>query len=329
MHLEVRAKPLDRFPAIRSKSPDEVEAGVIQTYGARRFSLAKDGGALEVRANHWQSQNVALSFCSYGARVQVDFPGADFFRQQFCLTGSAVNRLGQAEHPVTKSRTCVVPPKTPLHTDFHPGFEQLVLRIDTHALLAKLAALLGKTPRSSLEFLPETHADNPRFESFRRRLAFFVGELETADMEMLPSIALTELEQMVMVSFLCFNPNNHTELLERQEHLAESWLVRRAEEYIETNWDKPIKIEELARATSASARSIFYHFKRSRGHSPMDFVKQVRLLHARQMLTRSDKPISVTEAAFACGFVNLGHFAKDYLKRFGEKPSDTLKRGKA
>jgi transcriptional regulator GlxA family with amidase domain len=107
-----------------------------------------------------------------------------------------------------------------------------------------------------------------------------------------------------------------------------TWQVRRAEEYIETHWDQPITIASLARATAASARSIFYHFKSSRGQSPMSFLKQVRLEHARDMLERSGVGRSVTEIAVQCGFGNLGHFAGDYFKRFGERPSDTLKRSK-
>jgi transcriptional regulator GlxA family with amidase domain len=107
-----------------------------------------------------------------------------------------------------------------------------------------------------------------------------------------------------------------------------SWQVRRAQAYIETHWNEPITIAGLARATAVSARSIFYHFKQSRGQSPMSFVKQVRLEHAREMLESRDITRSVTEIAVDCGFGNLGHFAGDYFKRFGERPSDTLKRSK-
>ena len=107
-----------------------------------------------------------------------------------------------------------------------------------------------------------------------------------------------------------------------------TWQVRRAEEYIETHWNQPITIANLARATAASTRSIFYHFKNSRGQSPMSFLKQVRLEHAREMLEKSGIGRSVTEIAIDCGFGNLGHFAGDYFKRFGERPSETLKRSK-
>lgn len=107
-----------------------------------------------------------------------------------------------------------------------------------------------------------------------------------------------------------------------------TWQVRRAEEYIESHWNQPITVASIARATAASARSIFYHFKSSRGQSPMSFLKQVRLEHAREMLEGSGIGRSVTEIAIDCGFGNLGHFAGDYFKRFGERPSDTLKRSK-
>jgi transcriptional regulator GlxA family with amidase domain len=119
-----------------------------------------------------------------------------------------------------------------------------------------------------------------------------------------------------------------TPLIESQGRPPISWQVRRAEEYIETHWKEPITIASLARATAASARSIFFHFKNSRHQSPMSFVKQVRLEHAREMLQSSGINRSVTEVAVECGFGNLGHFACDYFKRFGERPSDTLKRRK-
>jgi transcriptional regulator GlxA family with amidase domain len=117
-------------------------------------------------------------------------------------------------------------------------------------------------------------------------------------------------------------------LLDPARRSPTTWQARRAEQYIETHWNEPITIASLARATAASARSIFYHFKTSRGQSPMSFLKQVRLEHARNMLEHSGVTRSVTQIAVECGFGNLGHFAGDYLKRFGERPSETLKRSK-
>jgi AraC-like DNA-binding protein len=156
---------------------------------------------------------------------------------------------------------------------------------------------------------------------------FLVDQLGGVDCT-IPSLALAELEQSIMVSFLCGNRHNHSHLLDRTATRVAPWQVRRAEDYIEANWDQPITVEALAAATGASARSIFHVFKESRGYSPMAFLKQVRLRQARRMLMMPGPDASVTTVAIACGFSNLGHFAKDYDRMFGELPSVTRNRAK-
>ena len=72
-------------------------------------------------------------------------------------------------------------------------------------------------------------------------------------------------------------------------------------------------------------RSIFKAFKEARGVSPMAFVKRVRLTQARRMLQAPAEVTSVIDVAFQCGFLNPGHFARDYRLAFGELPSQTLR----
>ena len=57
----------------------------------------------------------------------------------------------------------------------------------------------------------------------------------------------------------------------------------------------------------------------------MAFVRQVRLRHANEMLKSAGPETSVTSVAYACGFSNLGHFARYYNAAFGEHPSATLR----
>jgi hypothetical protein len=46
------------------------------------------------------------------------------------------------------------------------------------------------------------------------------------------------------------------------------------------------------------------------------------------MLAKPGFHESVTNVTFACGFGNMGRFAHDYQKAFGEMPSETLNRAK-
>jgi transcriptional regulator GlxA family with amidase domain len=86
-----------------------------------------------------------------------------------------------------------------------------------------------------------------------------------------------------------------------------------------------VTVEALAIVANASVRSLFYSFRKSRGVSPMTFVRQVRLRHAKEMLISAGPETSVTSVAAICGFSNLGHFAKHYYLAFGEHPSATLR----
>ncbi len=133
----------------------------------------------------------------------------------------------------------------------------------------------------------------------------------------------------MMTSFLLTNPNNYSGLLHGEPLAAAPWQVRLAEQFIETNWDQPITIEALTAATNVSARSLFSSFKAARGYSPMDFVKRVRLGRAWRKLSKPDAETSVSAVAYECGFGNPGHFAVDYRRQFGERPSETLRRGRS
>ncbi len=95
--------------------------------------------------------------------------------------------------------------------------------------------------------------------------------------------------------------------------------------FVEENWDKKFKVEELAGRFGISSRKIFRHFA-SRGTTLMEFVKDIRLQKVRQKLVAPEITTTVTGVSFECGFNNLGHFARDYRKKFGELPSETLRR---
>jgi transcriptional regulator GlxA family with amidase domain len=72
-------------------------------------------------------------------------------------------------------------------------------------------------------------------------------------------------------------------------------------------------------------RSLYAGFKRYKGVSPMLALKNRRLESARDDLLRADPADSVTSIALKWGFEHLGNFSRDYFRRFGEHPSETLR----
>jgi transcriptional regulator GlxA family with amidase domain len=156
-------------------------------------------------------------------------------------------------------------------------------------------------------------------------MQFLVTQFDENSAELSP-LVLDAWEQTIGVSILCANRHTFSHLLEKGVPDTSPAAVHRAEQYIEANWEKPIRLEDLVAVTNVSARSLFKVFKTARGYSPMAFAKLIRLRHARNML--ADPRMSVTAVAFKCGFGNLGHFAKDYRNAFGELPSETVARAR-
>jgi AraC-like DNA-binding protein len=319
------APPLDRFAVIRSRDPEEVRGALLSTFGARRFTPVSRGAEFDVRANRWQSRDVGLSYCNCGDRAEVEFPAASFFRQQFSLQGIAQSFLDRSAREVSPQTTCVIPLESELTIRFTPGFEQIVLRIDAQAARSKLAAMLGAPLSRDLVFDDAVSLDTPQGASLKRAVGYFVSEVSGGELGKSP-LALAELEQGLIAAFIICNSHNYTDRMYEPVSGLGGGQLRQMEEYILAHWNEPLTIENIASSISVSARSIFHNFKRRRGQSPMQFVKQVRLKHARHMLVRGDAPISVTEVAFACGFGNLGHFARDYFRAFGERPSETVRK---
>jgi AraC-like DNA-binding protein len=134
------------------------------------------------------------------------------------------------------------------------------------------------------------------------------------------------IEDMLLAALLGL-PNRYSSELEQDDRRSNlpPRVVRLAENYIEAHADDAISVSNLVRICGCSQSVLFQSFRKVRDYSPMQFVVEVRLQRARQRLL-SGADHSVSSVAYDAGFNHLGRFAKAYRKRFGETPSETLKR---
>jgi AraC-like DNA-binding protein len=310
--------------ALHATSVEELRSGLRRSYGAELLDVAAEGTGERFVSCLLPWKSVTFEYCSYGAETRVAFPKIKQIRQPYCLSGAGQALLGAGAFPINPAETCVINPDEDVVLEFGPGMKQVVAWIDPEALVRKRAALIGTSPDLPLALDCSMRFDSPDGLALRRLIDFIAEQLRAETP--LPRLVADELEQTLMTHFLLANQHNFRALLEKQARHAGPWQVRMAEDYIDANWDKPITLEVLSGITGASTRSLHEKFKQARGYSPMGFAKQVRLKRARELLLRPEPATSVTTVSSTCGFNNLGHFAKDYFKIFGERPSETLAR---
>ena len=321
----MRYEPLSRFPALRTRDVDELRQQMSGLFSVWSMDLGRGGQAsFEGCLNHRQMLDVGVTYGRYGSPLALCLSHGDTYLQGFPIRGlgSVVNDGTEGE--VSPGHGTACGPNADMRLKYSCDFEHLIVRIRPQKLIKVLSGLIDRPVD------PQRMATNvrpiPAMAVAQRRLVeFVVGELDRVDAP-LPDLVLAELEQALVVSYLNCNLHNYSHLLDEDPIRAvASWHVRLAEEYVEQNWDQPLTIEALAHVANASVRSLFFTFKKSRGVSPMTFVRQVRLRHAKHMLEHATPETTVTSVAYDCGFSNLGHFAKYYHAAFGEYPSATLK----
>ena len=91
---------------------------------------------------------------------------------------------------------------------------------------------------------------------------------------------------------------------------------------------EPVDLEKLAQIAGIRPRTLETHFRTFLGTTPLGWVRRMRLAHARQELLNSSTQTSVTNVALCSGFDQMGRFAVQYRKAFGELPSTTIRQAR-
>lgn len=94
--------------------------------------------------------------------------------------------------------------------------------------------------------------------------------------------------------------------------------VARAIERLRIDYNKPLRIESLARELGMSESSLFEHFKAVTALTPLQFQKQLRLQEARRLLLGED--VDAATAGFRVGYEDTSQFNKEYKRLFGAPP---------
>ena len=96
--------------------------------------------------------------------------------------------------------------------------------------------------------------------------------------------------------------------------------------WIGRNLNARISVSAMAAEAGLSDAQFSRKFKRTTGHSPWDYVIELRLQQARTLLDQGE---AICSAAAECGFVDQAHLSRLFKRRFNVSPAAYAKQGGA
>lgn len=94
--------------------------------------------------------------------------------------------------------------------------------------------------------------------------------------------------------------------------------------YMHRHFRSKLDLETLANIAGLTPSSYSRSFKREKGLSPVEYLNQIRLTHAKKLLSRPN--VSVKEAAGESGFGNEFYFSRLFKREVGVSPTIYVKR---
>ena len=94
--------------------------------------------------------------------------------------------------------------------------------------------------------------------------------------------------------------------------------INKAYQYVFKHFAEALDHQEIARTVGMSLSAFCHYFKRVTGRTLSDFIKEVRIGHARKLLLETDA--TVAETAYASGFESLSNFNRQFQQISGTSP---------
>ena len=117
-----------------------------------------------------------------------------------------------------------------------------------------------------------------------------------------------EIERNTQSQFMIFTP--------QKQH--EDDVIKKAQEYIEKNYEEKITVDDLASMLSISRRNLERRFKKVTYNSIVEYMQRVRIEAAKQTLERAKE--NVNEAMYKAGYTDIKAFRTTFKKLTGLSP---------
>lgn len=327
-------RPAELFaahPVATSTTADQAAAVLSEVYLPMQIAPAERASGVRMDLNALTVGRITFGHMRFREPVRIRTTEAVDYHLDIPVRSRMTARTaGGAPLHGTERIAGVFMPGRAVELDCSDWFEQVSVMLPRRDLQTELELLLDAPGSSPVEFVTEFDlaSDGGRAMWHALRLVD-VGSRQPRGLLAHP-LAVRGLEQVFLHSLLLGQPHNHSAALHLPRAAdAGARSVSRAVELLRDDPARPWTVGDLAVAVSTSVRSLQEGFRRTLGTTPMTYLRRLRLERSREdLLGVGSAGTTVTDVAMRWGFLHVSRFAAAYAERFGELPSETLRRAR-
>ena len=269
---------------------------------------------------------VTIGLVRFGSEAMLDGGVLGAYRVNVPLSGSVASACGPRRTVATPIRAAVFTPREHAVLPLWRGdASQIWIKIEKAALEAELEALLGHPIVGDVRFELAMDLTTPHAQSWLSVLRLILCELDRPGSLLEHSKSHRDhLEKLLISGLLQTQAHDHLDELLRPHPPARPRTVKRVVDLIEASPEVNYTVADLARHAGVGARRLQIAFHESLNTSPTGYLRNAKLARARADLLAGEE--TVMSVAYRWGFNHPGRFSTTYRRKYGESPSDTLRR---
>jgi AraC-like DNA-binding protein len=323
------SQPLSKYNVLKLDRAELIQDRLSKLYNDTSFVIepVTFGQPVKLNLNATPMGSISLNSIQFPLGVKATAPRLnDKIDFTSTVQGGGRAKIGGKWFSFDRDRIFVLSPYDGFNLDSSEGFTSVIVSVPRYWLEAQLRALTGCESIDALRFDPDVDRSRQPVADVWRFVDVAVAELEQETSAISNPLVFEQLTESLLTGLLYAQPHNYSHLLFHRVPGNEPKYVRMVEEYIHAHCQNHLKAQDLAALTGISMSSLYAGFRRFRGYSPMQFLKQVRLDRIRNELLVGSPEKTIKDVASRWGFTHLGRFSAAYEERFGELPSHTLSR---
>jgi AraC-like DNA-binding protein len=233
-------------------------------------------------------------------------------------TRITVPQLGLASCRMSLDHCLLVPPHAPIRVEWTNAAGQLTKFGFFPRFFKDMARQSGRFPESLIKRLEGV------FFSFDQRLEALCRLMmeETQTGCQLGPLYFEALARAVAMGLL---NRVHYQACAERNAASVNPNIWRSVQFLEERFAHKICIEELASQVGLSPRHFARSFLQATGCTPHDYLLQLRLSRARELMTRPSQAVCLKQIAESCGFYDQTHFGRHFRRVFGTTPAAFLR----